>query len=166
VFIFALSFNGQLSGAFLKTRRREIVDPDVAWSQGRLVNIGAARTFVIIALSLATASCGDAEHTDFLVDKATVMHDAGGNVALDVLLNDRSVRDFARYSSYHYGHVIELRFSNAVLNRAHLDSPFYNGHFQISLLDPPVDQRGATELARQLSSGGATIEVRVVDAAR
>jgi preprotein translocase subunit SecD len=119
----------------------------------------------MIALLLSTASCRDAQHTYVSVDTATVTHDNGGGVALDVSLKKSSVRKFALFTLDNYGNVVDIRLSNAVLARPRLMNPFLDGHFRVAL-NPPMDEKGATEIARQLSSGSAMIEFRVVEATR
>jgi hypothetical protein len=82
----------------LKTSRREILDPTVALPKGRIASIRAWRSFAIVALLLSIVSCGDAQHTDVSVDKATLLHDPNGNFALEVFLNERSIREFSLYT--------------------------------------------------------------------
>jgi hypothetical protein len=94
-----------------------------------------------------------------------VIHDHG-DVALDVILNKIAVREFALFTTNNFGHVVELRFPNAVLARPLLQTPALNGNFQVSLVNPPTDEKGVAEIARQLSSGSAVIESRVVEAKR
>ena len=83
-----------------------------------------------------------------------------GRSAVGLTLTESSRESFANFTALNLGKFIEVRWKQEILMRARLTSPINGGTMSIS---GKLDEADSIELAKQLSSGNETIEVRVSD---
>lgn len=117
----------------------------------------------IIALQLLVASLATAHAQNITldIDKAETSRSHGGSAAITMYLTPDSRREFGTFTSAHVGRFVDVILSNRVITRIRLWSSIEGGVLQIG--GPGIDERHAADLARQLSSPGAKIDVRMSD---
>jgi preprotein translocase subunit SecD len=117
----------------------------------------------ILALQLLTASiaAAHAQQITLDIDRAEASRSHGGSAAITMYLSSDSRSAFGKFTSANVGRFVEIIFLNEVLTRLRLWSSIEGGVLQIG--GGKIDEQSASDLARQLSSPGSTINVRISD---
>jgi preprotein translocase subunit SecD len=124
------------------------------------------RKFVLLAVSIqlllaASVAVARAQQITLDIDRAEASRSHGGSAAITMYLSSDSRSAFGKFTSANVGRFVEVIFLNEVLTRLRLWSSIEGGVLQIG--GGKIDEQSASDLARQMSSLGSTINVRISD---